>query len=104
MCVCIRVCVCVLPCLVAQLRLVEAFREYDAVFALSRRKYIPPNFAELRHIVNIAQVGRGMWGGGLGGGQAWRVRGVMEVRGHGGYVQRGIRVQQVVSGTTRWVE
>ncbi|KAL6756635.1 IMP-specific 5'-nucleotidase-domain-containing protein [Haematococcus lacustris] len=38
------------------LRLVDAFREYDAVFALSRRKYIPPNFAELRHIVNIAQV------------------------------------------------
>jgi hypothetical protein len=36
---------------------VDAFREYDAVFALSRRKYIPPNFAELRHIVNLAQVG-----------------------------------------------
>lgn len=35
---------------------VDAFREYDAVFALSRRKYIPPNFAELRHVVNIAQV------------------------------------------------
>eukprot|EP00197_Chlamydomonas_leiostraca_P009671 CAMPEP_0202866692 /NCGR_PEP_ID=MMETSP1391-20130828/8306_1 /ASSEMBLY_ACC=CAM_ASM_000867 /TAXON_ID=1034604 /ORGANISM="Chlamydomonas leiostraca, Strain SAG 11-49" /LENGTH=452 /DNA_ID=CAMNT_0049546665 /DNA_START=324 /DNA_END=1683 /DNA_ORIENTATION=+ len=39
-----------------QLKLVDAFREYDAVFALSRRKYIPPNFAELRHVVNIAQV------------------------------------------------
>jgi IMP and pyridine-specific 5'-nucleotidase len=38
------------------LRLVDAFREYDDVFALSRRKYIPPNFAELRHVVNIAQV------------------------------------------------
>ncbi|KAG2486034.1 hypothetical protein HYH03_015242 [Edaphochlamys debaryana] len=38
------------------LKLVEAFREYDAFFALSRRKYIPPNFAELRHIVNISQV------------------------------------------------
>ncbi|KAG2425106.1 hypothetical protein HXX76_014015 [Chlamydomonas incerta] len=38
------------------LKLVEAFREYDAFFALSRRKYIPPNFAELRHVVNIAQV------------------------------------------------
>lgn len=38
------------------LRLLDAFREYDAVFALSRRRYIPPNFAELRHVVNIAQV------------------------------------------------
>ena len=38
------------------MQLVEAFREYDAFFALSRRKYIPPNFAELRHVVNIAQV------------------------------------------------
>jgi hypothetical protein len=38
---------------------VEAFREYDAFFHLSRRRYIPPNFAELRHILNIAQV----WGG-----------------------------------------
>ncbi len=38
------------------LRLVDAFHEYDGVFALSRRKYIPPNFAELRHIVNISQV------------------------------------------------
>ena len=35
----------------------QAFREYDAFFALSRRKYIPPNFAELRHVVNISQVG-----------------------------------------------
>eukprot|EP00798_Chlamydomonas_sp_ICE-L_P014649 gene14649-20683_t len=38
------------------LKLVEAFKEYDRVFALSRRKYIAPNFAELRHIVNIAHV------------------------------------------------
>ncbi|KIZ01088.1 IMP-specific 5'-nucleotidase 1 [Monoraphidium neglectum] len=38
------------------LKLVEAFREYDAFFHLSRRRYIPPNFAELRHILNIAQV------------------------------------------------
>ncbi len=38
------------------LRLVDAFREYDATFHLSRRKYIPPNFAELRHILNIAQI------------------------------------------------
>eukprot|EP00955_Chlamydomonas_euryale_P082511 363737-Chlamydomonas_euryale.AAC.2 len=41
-----------------QLKLVEAFREYDSVFHLSRRRYIPPNFAELRHIMNIAQVRR----------------------------------------------
>eukprot|EP00967_Tisochrysis_lutea_P036944 scaffold44506_cov19-Tisochrysis_lutea.AAC.1 len=31
-------------------------QEYDEVFKLSRRKFIPPNFAELRHVVNIAQV------------------------------------------------
>jgi IMP and pyridine-specific 5'-nucleotidase len=30
--------------------------EYDEFFALSRRQYVPPNFAELRHILNIAQV------------------------------------------------
>ena len=34
----------------------EAFQEYDEVFALSRRTYVHPNFAELRHIFNIAQV------------------------------------------------
>lgn len=38
------------------MRLVEAFREYDEFFALSRRQYVPPNFAEIRHILNIAQV------------------------------------------------
>ena len=37
------------------LRLVDAFQEYDEFFSLSRRKYVPPNFAELRHILNIAQ-------------------------------------------------
>ena len=37
-------------------RLVDAFIEYDEFFALSRRQYVPPNFAELRHILNIAQV------------------------------------------------
>ncbi len=31
-------------------------QEYDASFHVSRRKYIPPNFAELRHILNIAQI------------------------------------------------
>ncbi len=40
------------------LRLVEAFQEYDRFFALSRRTYVPPNFAELRHILNIAQVSK----------------------------------------------
>jgi len=39
------------------LRLSRAFKEYDASFHISRRKFIPPNFAELRHILNIAQVG-----------------------------------------------
>lgn len=38
------------------LKLVDAFREFDQFFALSRRKYVPPNFAEMRHILNIAQV------------------------------------------------
>jgi IMP and pyridine-specific 5'-nucleotidase len=38
------------------LRLVDAFCEYDEFFALSRRQYVHPNFAELRHILNIAQV------------------------------------------------
>lgn len=38
------------------LKLVEAFKEFDQFFALSRRKYVPPNFAEMRHILNIAQV------------------------------------------------
>ena len=38
------------------LRLVEAFGEYDEFFALSRRRYVPPNFAEMRHVLNIAQV------------------------------------------------
>ena len=38
------------------LKLVEAFSEFDQFFALSRRKYVAPNFAEMRHILNIAQV------------------------------------------------
>lgn len=40
-----------------KLRLVDALLEYDQFFALSRRRYIPPNFAELRHVLNLAQVG-----------------------------------------------
>jgi IMP-specific 5'-nucleotidase len=40
------------------LKLVDAFLEYDEFFALSRRKYVPPNFAEMRHVLNIAQVHR----------------------------------------------
>lgn len=38
------------------LKMTEAFLEYDEFFALSRRQYVPPNFAEIRHILNIAQV------------------------------------------------
>ena len=38
------------------LRLVNAFLEYDEFFALSRRQYVHPNFAEMRHILNIAQL------------------------------------------------
>ena len=38
------------------LRLVDALKEYDSFFALSRRRYVPPNFAEMRHVLNIAQV------------------------------------------------
>jgi hypothetical protein len=41
------------------LKLVEAFQEYDELFNLSRRRYVPPNFAEVRHILNIAQVREG---------------------------------------------
>lgn len=41
---------------VKPLKLVEAFHEYDAFFHISRRRFVPPNFAELRHIMNIAQV------------------------------------------------
>ena len=33
--------------------------EYDEFFALSRRQYVHPNFAELRHILNIAQASGG---------------------------------------------
>jgi hypothetical protein len=43
------------------LRLTDAFREYDEFFALSRRRYVPPNFAELRHVLNIAQAGPPPW-------------------------------------------
>jgi len=38
------------------LPLTQALAEYDEFFALSRRRYVPPNFAELRHVLNIAQV------------------------------------------------
>ncbi|GBG71702.1 hypothetical protein CBR_g9114 [Chara braunii] len=38
------------------LHLVEAFKEYDEFASLSRRRYVPPNFAEIRHVANIAQV------------------------------------------------
>ncbi|KAK3287440.1 hypothetical protein CYMTET_5047, partial [Cymbomonas tetramitiformis] len=38
------------------LKLVEALEEYDSFSIISQRKYVPPNFAEFRHILNIAQV------------------------------------------------
>ncbi|CAM6103264.1 unnamed protein product [Calypogeia fissa] len=38
------------------LPLVRALKEYDEFASLSRRKYVPPNFAEIRHVLNIAQV------------------------------------------------
>lgn len=31
-------------------------QEYDEFASLSRRRYVPPNFAEIRHILNIAQL------------------------------------------------
>jgi IMP and pyridine-specific 5'-nucleotidase len=38
------------------LPLVRALAEYDEFASLSRRKFVPPNFAEVRHVLNIAQV------------------------------------------------
>lgn len=38
------------------LPLVRALKEYDEFASLSRRRYVPPNFAEIRHVLNIAQV------------------------------------------------
>ncbi|CAL5220580.1 g2618 [Coccomyxa viridis] len=49
----------VVPCVgsfFTPLKLVEAFNEYDEFFALSRRRFVPPNFAEMRHVLNIAQI------------------------------------------------
>ncbi|MCO5580305.1 hypothetical protein L7F22_034171 [Adiantum nelumboides] len=40
----------------SHLLLVQALQEYDQFSSLSRRKYVPPNFAEIRHVLNIAQV------------------------------------------------
>mmetsp|Transcript_6193 Transcript_6193/g.9556 ORF Transcript_6193/g.9556 Transcript_6193/m.9556 type:complete len:460 (+) Transcript_6193:483-1862(+) len=34
----------------------RALKEYDVFASLTRRKYIKPNFAEIRHILNLAQV------------------------------------------------
>lgn len=38
------------------LPLVQALREYDSLTRLTSRRYVAPNFAEVRHILNIAQV------------------------------------------------
>ena len=37
------------------LPLTEALEEYDAAFLLSRRTHVPPNFAEVRHVLDLAQ-------------------------------------------------
>lgn len=34
----------------------EALEEYDLFSHISQRRYVPPNFAEIRHILNISQV------------------------------------------------
>jgi len=64
-----------------ELPLRRAFREYDAFFALSRRRYVAPNFAEIRHILNMAQVrvragadGKGCEGMGTGRDGLWTCR------------------------------
>lgn len=38
------------------LRLVDALKEYDAYASLLRRRFVKPNFAEIRHVLNIAQL------------------------------------------------
>jgi len=38
------------------LKLTDALAEYDSFSHISQRRYVPPNFAEIRHILNIAQV------------------------------------------------
>jgi len=38
------------------LDLVRALEEYDGMSSLMERQYVPPNFAEIRHILNIAQI------------------------------------------------
>lgn len=43
-------------CFHTPLPLVRALQEYDDFALLSRRKFVPPNFAEIRHVLNIAQV------------------------------------------------
>ena len=34
----------------------DALEEYDMFSHISQRRYVPPNFAEIRHILNISQV------------------------------------------------
>ena len=40
----------------AELDLVRALKEYDGHSSLMERQFVPPNFAEIRHILNIAQI------------------------------------------------
>lgn len=46
----------VLGSFLTPLPLADALAEYDQFSGLSRRRYVPPNFAEVRHVLNIAQV------------------------------------------------
>ena len=39
-----------------ELDLVRALREYDGHSSLMERRFVPPNFAEIRHILNLAQI------------------------------------------------
>mmetsp|Transcript_3945 Transcript_3945/g.11810 ORF Transcript_3945/g.11810 Transcript_3945/m.11810 type:complete len:405 (+) Transcript_3945:111-1325(+) len=38
------------------LPLVEAFRRYDASVAMTSRKFVPPSFNDIRHMLNISQL------------------------------------------------
>ena len=71
------------------LRLVEAFREYDEHFALSRRRYVPPNFAEMRHVLNIAQV--------MISGRFVRPRALMDASGLAVCMRTSAKMQHVIN-------
>jgi len=39
-----------------ELRLVDALNKYDKDYAVRNRRFIPPSFTEIRHILNLAQL------------------------------------------------